>query len=217
MAGIDKCYLGLEDYKAFKEWAKDKSYVTPRGNKIIVSDYIHEWADDAFDTGDRVTFEGPKKLPIFNSPVYLDRYLYQNCPLKCIQDWIQDRYFSDGYRKGDPEDILGTPITYETSTKFRVIKRGTNHNYKVRKGSHAVRRWFVSVHHPDGPMWYNDEKNYWLNPNEEDVWTSNHYIQKGGSAKAMFRKITKKWKLPKGCTIKIDGSSEFDDWVLLTV
>ena len=34
----------------FKEWAKDKSFVTPRGNKICISDYIFDLEEKYFDS-----------------------------------------------------------------------------------------------------------------------------------------------------------------------
>ena len=55
MAAIDKCYVdNYSDYQQFKEWAKDKSFVTPRGNKICISDYI-------FDLEKFCSFEGNRQ------------------------------------------------------------------------------------------------------------------------------------------------------------
>ena len=51
MAAIDKCYVdNYSDYQQFKEWAKDKSFVTPRGNKIWISDYIFDLEEKYFDS-----------------------------------------------------------------------------------------------------------------------------------------------------------------------
>ena len=118
MAAIDKCYVdNYSDYQQFKEWAKDKSFVTPRGNKICISDYIFDLEEKYFDS---------KSIPIFNTPTYVDNYLYKNCPLKFIQDWLQDRYFRGGYSKGVPDELiqeLKLP-EYEPCKRVKIIKRG---------------------------------------------------------------------------------------------
>ena len=125
MAAIDKCYVdNYSDYQQFKEWAKDKSFVTPRGNKICISDYIFDLEEKYFDS---------KSIPIFNTPTYVDNYLYKNCPLKFIQDWLQDRYFRDGYSKGVPDELiqeLKLP-EYEPCKRVKIIKRGLS-NFPFR-------------------------------------------------------------------------------------
>ena len=97
MAAIDKCYVdNYKDYLEFYNWIKDKIFTTPRGNKIIAKDILYCLTPNAFDK---------PPVPIFNSPIYFDNWLYHNCPLKFIQDWLQDRYFRSGYTKGKENDV----------------------------------------------------------------------------------------------------------------
>lgn len=142
MAAIDKCYVdNYSDYQQFKEWAKDKSFVTPRGNKICISDYIFDLEEKYFDS---------KSIPIFNTPTYVDNYLYKNCPLKFIQDWLQDRYFRGGYSKGVPDELiqeLKLP-EYEPCKRVKIIKRGFGNfpfriynSYTNKKAS----SWWIDV------------------------------------------------------------------------
>lgn len=214
MAAIDKCYVdNYADYQQFKEWAKDKFFVTPRGNKIYISDYIFDYEEKHFDS---------RSIPIFNTPTYVDNYLYHNCPLKFIQDWLQDRYFRGGYSKGESNELteeLKLP-EYEPCKRVKIIRRGLgNLPFKIYNSYINKKRgyWWIDVYSADrySRYWYNDDKDYWLLPYENDVWTSSCY-HSSLSVKAIIRKILKVWKLPKNCKIVIQGRIVNDTWILKT-
>ena len=212
MAAIDKCYIdNYKDYLEFKNWIEDKTFITPRGNKIICKNILFDWDEESFKGG---------PIPIFNSPVYFDNWLYHNCPLEFIQNWLQDRYFRDGYSKGNKNDItkeLKLP-EYEPCTKVKIIKRGLGEKpWKCRNDytNKKVGIWWVDVKSDCGFCWYNEDKDYWLLPDEEDVWTISTYHSKL-SVKAIIRKILKVWKLPKGYTITLQGRISNDTWILKT-
>lgn len=204
MAGIDKCYLDkYEDYLALKEWAKGKSFITPRGCKVYPEDYFYSWNEEDF------TFNGePRSLPIFNSPTYVDNYLYHNCPLKFIQDWLEDRYLSWGYSKGDAPEIqneLHLP-EYEPCTGVTILQ----------KGYRAKDKWYVDIDPIDNDyFWYNDFDDFWVLPGEVDVYTTSSACLTC-SMKALIRKIIKKWKLPKGVTLQVMGIHGNNTWILRT-
>lgn len=214
MAAIDKCYVdNYADYQQFKEWAKDKSFVTPRGNKIYISNYIFDCEEEYFENGE---------CPIFNTPTYVDNYLYHNCSLKFIQDWLQDRYFRGGYSKGESNELteeLKLP-EYEPCKRVKIIKRGLGNSPVREYNSYSNKKrghWWISIRSTDsyGSYWYNKNKDYWLFPYENDVWTSS-YCHSSLSVKAIIRKILKVWKLPKNCKIVIQGRLVNDTWILKT-
>lgn len=224
MAGIDKCYLdSYEKYTEFKEWAKDKTYVTPRGITIKLSDHIYDHWDEADFTVDGEPYE----RPIFNSPIHMDNYLWHNCPLEYIREWLSDRYCDSGYRKGDLDDIerdLAIP-EYKPCTKVKVRKKGLgNCCYRYhRNGSYEkVGSWHIDVYmlNPESlrgmsSCWYNEDIDQWILPGEEDEWTSS-CAHSSKSIRSIIRKIIKVWKLPVGCVVKIYGALVGDDWELIT-
>lgn len=215
MAAIDKCYVdNYQDYLDFKNWCENKSFVTPRGNKINLKNIYFEYKKEDFENGE--------ERPIFNTPTYIDNYLYHNCPLKFIQDWIQDRYFIKGYRKGDPEDVqkeLKLP-EYKPCKRVKVLKRGLGNLPWKQRSSYTNKKfgiWWIDVK-PEkeyGFFRYNEKKDYWLLPNEEDVWTISSCCSRS-SVKAIIRKILKVWKLPKNCIVTIKGRLVNDEWILRT-
>jgi len=212
MAAIDKCYVdNYKDYLEFYNWIKDKIFTTPRGNKIIAKDILYCLTPNAFDK---------PPVPIFNSPIYFDNWLYHNCPLKFIQDWLQDRYFRSGYTKGKENDVtkeLKIP-EYTPCTKVKIIKKGFGEKPWKQYNSYTNKKygvWWVDIRDENGSYWYNEDKDYWLLPDESDVWTTSTCNYKL-SIKSLIRKIIKTWKLPKNCTVYVSGRLVGDDWILKT-
>lgn len=212
MAAIDKCYVdSWEDYQEFKNWANGKSYTTPRGCKINVSDYLIAWDDKNYFEEDGK----PCERPIFNSPTHFDNYLYHNCPIQFIKDWLNDRYSGEGYCKGLPDEITRNPKLpeYTPCTKVKVLKKGFG---KCPDISWWV---YVDVNDPNSEYpkscWYNEDKDFWILPDEDDVWTSNVGYFKC-NVRTIIRKILKKWKLPVGCTVEVRGRCMGDKWILKT-
>lgn len=219
MAAIDKCYIdNYQDYIQLKNWMNGRSFITPRGRKITLNNYLFSWEEkDFLDENNN-----PISLPVFNTPYFVDNYLYNNCPLSFIQAWLKDRYFIDGYRKGCPEDVqkeLKLP-EYEPCKRVKIIRKGLgNLPYKVYNDytNKKYGIWWVDVKDNINYNFYkyNEDYDYWLLPDEKDVWTSSTCSTKL-SIKAIIRKILRKWKLPKGCTIIITGRLIGDEWILKT-
>lgn len=220
MAAIDKCYVNnWDDYKAFIDWAKGKTYTTPRGVHETVSHYVFQWTEDDFASRDG--------LPIFSSPTHFDNYLYHNCPLQFIQDWLADRYCGNGYCKGYPDEIkceLKIP-DYDPCTKVTVIKKGRwgEKPYRYHRSGYSkkIGSWMVDAIQLDengeyaGSLWYNDKHDFWILPYENDSWTCSAMFTTI-SVRSIIRLILKKWKLPKNVRVSISGRIVGDDWILLT-
>lgn len=206
MAAIDCCYIdNYKDYLELKDFLKDKKFKTPRGVEIDLSKLLYPW-----DEKDFLDNEGkPKMRRIFNTPCYVDNWLYHNCNIPFIQEWLEDRYHGD--------DIITKELRipeYEPCTKVKVIQKGWS-NY-------ASDFWIVdvSMKNPDYPEYrnflhFNEDLDCWILPYENDEWTiSGPFLRI--SVRAIIRKIIKKWKLPKGCRIVLWGRWVDDEWILET-
>lgn len=206
MAAIDCLYLNSwKDYQELKEFLKDKEFTTPRGVKIRPIDWLYDLKEKYFIKDNK-----PYYCRVFNTPGYIDNWLYHNCNLPFIQEWLESRYFSNGYCKGESKEIteeLKLP-DYKPCTKVKIIKKGFWKN--PRRG------WWIEIKNDDSTDFrYNEDYDFVVFPGEYDCWTiSSPYLKI--SIRAIIRKIIKKWKLPKGCTITIQGRYEGDEWILKT-
>lgn len=204
MAYIDKCYLeSYSDYKALVDWSFGKTYITPRGSKITVSDYLSDYKEEDFSG---------HELPVFNSPTHLDNYLYHNCPLPFIRKWLESRYMTGGYRKGCATEItedMKLP-EYTPCNKIKVIRKS------FHKKLPSYSSWFIFItDDKNRTVWYNDYNDFWVLPDEVDEWNTNCAVLQC-SIRAIIRRVLKKWKLPAGYTIRIDGPYVNDYWILKT-
>ena len=97
---------------------------------------------------------------------------------------------------------------YEPCTKVKIIKKGFWKN--PRHG------WWMEIEKDDSICFrYNKDYDFVVFPGEYDYWTDGSPYLKI-SIRAIIRKIIKRWKLPKGCTITIEGRYEGDEWILKT-
>lgn len=121
MAAIDCLFLNSwKDYQELKEFLEDKEFTTPRGVRVRPIEWIYNLKEEYFIENGK-----PCWCKVFNTPVYIDNWLYHNCNLPFIQEWLKDRYFSNGYSKGEPEEItkeLKIP-DYEPCTKVKNNKK----------------------------------------------------------------------------------------------
>ena len=212
MAAIDSCSIdNWKDYRDLKDFLDGKKFKTPRGVEIDLTYLLYEYKEEDFTDENG----NPRERKVFNSPVYVDNWLYHNCDLPFIREWLKSRYLEGGYCKGCPEDIteeLRLP-EYEPCMKVKVI----------RKGWEDGGNWWhtdISTENPDYPEYrnflhFNEDLDCWILPDENDEWTVSGPLLKV-SVRAIIRKIIKKWKLPKGCRIELQGRWVGDVWILET-
>jgi len=210
MAAIDKCYVdSYADYKTFCDWAKDRSFITPRGAKVVISDYIFNWKEEDFKDG---------CVPIFNSPVIFDNYLYHNCNLSFIREWLASRYTNN--LTGDLYDEITQVPTLPEFVPCRhvsVLKNGIGNMPYKSYNDYSRRKygyWIVDIYLGNSTCWYNEEYDFWTIPFENDIHTASYAAFKNKSIKSIIRRIIKKWKLPVGCKIEIEDRTT--KWVLIT-
>jgi hypothetical protein len=79
MAAIDKIYGTKEQHDEFYAWAKE--------NNPLLLDYFYTWDGEWLYDG--------REHPITNFPEFADVWVYHNCPITWVVDYIRDQYNGD--------------------------------------------------------------------------------------------------------------------------
>ena len=99
MAALDKLYFdSAKEIKEFYEWAEmfDDYCIKETQLSLIDCFYIRSWwfKDDNYFYS--------HKIPVINTPISIDRWLWKHCPLPCVREKMRDWW---GYDK-DYKDTL---------------------------------------------------------------------------------------------------------------
>lgn len=204
MSYLDKIYTkSYQDYQDLQKWVKDRVFTTPRGIKVVPQEFLIPLEPETFQSG--------MEFPIMFSPSYLDVYLYKNCPLQLVQDYLRRVY-----NNVKELEKASTILDYEPCTKVRVVKKGQFNNVRELR---YIRMSVKSPEHTEDSrsLFYNEDHDFWILPDEYDVWTTS--VPKTEiSIRAIIRKIVKKWKLPKRVTITVSDwcDDKLSEWILET-
>lgn len=181
MAGIDKTYCNnWEDYQELRGWA-DSGVVFTYSNGV--KDYPSSWVPDYTEED----FKGNEELPIWNTPRCFDIQLILHCPVKFIQNRLQEQYGSDFINKVK----LG---------QNNYIRKGLGKNIRVKNIPNLKKGVIIFIHIPE--WWYDEENDYWSQDEEEVPWNTNACIYRFTSKKSLYRKF-KHWNLPEGLRIEL--------------
>ena len=99
MAAIDKLYFdSAKEIKEFYEWAEmfDDYCIKETQLSLIDCFYIRSWW---FKNNN---YFYPHKIPVINTPISIDRWLWKHCPLSFVREKMRDWW---GYDK-DYKDTL---------------------------------------------------------------------------------------------------------------
>lgn len=210
MAAIDKTYTDkYSDYEELLKWAKNRTFKCPNGIVFNVMDSIYAgWTEESFNNNE---------LPVMNTSCSMDYFLIKYCPLEFVQNRLKKVYpekYYNSVKNGTSE--FDKFRKNNIGTKFKLIRIGScsDHNtpwsfYNNRKKINP--KFFVSVRDNTGEfIWYNEKYDKFVCTYELGDWTSsNAYCCK--SLKALVRKI-KKWELPKGSTVYVQGRYIGEEW-----
>ena len=180
MAAIDKTYINnKKDYEDLKNWVSiQKTFTTPIGESFDIRDYMYNWNENAV----LLALENGKEVPIWNTPVAVDKYLYKNCPLKFVQDRLKDQY-------DVPEELLTKTEDYEYG-KCKVLKFP-----KVFKDIEVE---FEVMNEAGERLSFNKPTNKWAK--FEDVLVISGQYTCGLSMRKL-RRLLKTWLIPKGYAV----------------
>lgn len=180
MAAIDKTYINnKKDYEDLKNWVStQKTCTTPIGETFNIRDYMYKWDENSVLRA----LENGKEIPIWNTPVAVDKYLYKNCPLKFVQDRLKDQY-------GDPEELLTKSEDYEYGKckvlKFPKVFKDIEVEFKVMNEFYEY-------------LVFSKPTNKWVE--FEDVLSLSGQYTCGLSMRKL-RRLLKTWSIPKGYAV----------------
>jgi hypothetical protein len=111
MAGIDKTYLNLRDYKILKDWCATHKFEV-LGKTIYPGDFLFQYSTDNI-TDPEATF------PVWNTPEWFDCLLAKHCDLPFIIKRLHEQYGDDGFKE----------LVEMDESRFR--KRDPGKNYRL--------------------------------------------------------------------------------------
>lgn len=206
MAGIDKTYLNTyEEYLEVLNWCNKTGIVTDEyGNTFNPKDFLYypELNEEDFKPG----------IVLWNTPIYFDLYLIRNCPIKFIQERLEEQY-----NLGFIQKVINHNSEYDVfqrnglgkKLKITIIK-----NPKF-KGYYKNTWWWIEI---ENSYWnYNEYTDKWVHDNEAEEYNTNVCNKYRGklTIKKIMR-ILRKWDLPKDLVISIRGSYSGQDWIIKT-
>lgn len=197
MAGIDKTYTrSYKEYKEFVDWARDKTIVFNYGKKVLkesVSSYIFQWKEEDFN-GD--------ELPIMNTPTWVDKYLYDNCPCKFVLDRLKEVYEEDTLKY---KLVIGElPLNYKQNRKVKIKKVSHRGLRLTNRSLNSKYEWWVMPVNFD--TCYNEELKAFVSwdmgfPSYTDS------MRDCRTVKTLVRRLRKMY-LPSGIDFILQGPSE---------
>lgn len=181
MAALDKTYVSnKDDYEALMNWVNNQdTYTIPTtGESFHIKDYMYNWSEEdvlnALEAGDEV--------PIWNTPTAVDKYLYNNCPLKFVQDRLKEQY-------RDPDTYLSEYCDYVRG-KCSVLKFP-----KIPKFS----RIELEVMDKDGMcLSHSETTNMWISFSDTLHMS---IVDTNGLSMRKLRRLLKKWSIPVGFAV----------------
>ena len=164
--------------------------------------------------------QGGKSIPLLNTSHTEDYYLIKYCPLSFIQERMINVYGEDYINQIKNGTSLYDTCKRNIATRVKIISKSKFGNKDFlyhRKPTLGVDYW-VEVSHPKLHLTYNYRTDQWLIHGFElgDEYGSNVCHKKIKTKKSLIRHILKKWKLPKGVTIKWRGCFVGDNIIFKT-
>lgn len=219
MAGIDKTYAkSIQEIEEFLDWAEKTNFTCPNGEILKVSDYCYLSKEYLKEEGVKEEmerwFNEKGEIPIMNTPTYLDYFLIKHCPIKFVQERMEEVYpkdYTDSIKNGTSEWD-----TFKRPTPGRKLKW----IFGKPKRRRDLRGW-LSVHDvkfkdSDDYPHYNDETRKWIFPGELGTWNTSCADLNCRSIKAITRQILK-WGFPEGTTITIYGAHTTNKGIILKI
>ena len=193
MASIDKTYTNsYKEYQEFKDWSKGKQVIFNYGKKVFkisVSDYIYEWEEEDFNE---------RELPIMNTPTWLDKYLYDNCPCEFVLNRLKEVYDEDFLKNVELNKISNT---LKQNRKIIISKSDRTKLPLYNKGINSYGWW-----------WLQEAKTFDFDYSEDlEAWVerggyfpSNTNTMHAKTVKSLVRRLRKMY-LPSGLEFRLSG------------
>ena len=150
-----------------------------------------------------------------NTPEEVDYFLIKYCPLKVIQDRMEEVYSTEYiYAIKNGQSKFDKFVKSKPGKHYQIIVKPTI--YKQRKFYSNYFHKYVKLGykiHVEG-MRYSDEYDRWLENGELGIWNTDVAHTNCKSFKSIIRKIMS-LKLPIGSIVKVCGSYLENDFTLM--
>lgn len=224
MAGIDKTYVSnYEDWKEITEYMKNTVFTCPNGIKLEGINYLYY--PDIKQEEVEEWLSKRKSIPVMNTTCSMDYFLIKYCPIKVVQDRMNEVYNEDYI-----EAIKNSTSEYDTFVR----PKGGKHVSIIEKPKQRYTyKWFndylnryrktgfrVTLRYPESLegayQEYNEDYDMFIFPFELGYQTESggFTLTNCKSLKALIRKIIK-WKLPIGTKVFVTGAYEEEQCTLL--
>ena len=215
MAGIDKTYVdNYKDYKDVIDYARKTKFECPNGIIINLNDYLYpEIYKEDFEKHLK-EFPG-SSCPVMNTHEEVDYFLIKYCPLKVIQDRMEEVYSTEYvYAIKNGQSKFDKFVKSKPGKHYRIIAKPTI--YKQRKFYNSYFHEYVKLGYRIRveDMRYSDEWDRWLENGELGIWNTDVAYTNCKSFKSIIRKIMS-WELPIGSIVKVYGCYLENDFTLI--
>jgi len=220
MAGIDKTYVTKQELLEAIDWANKVGTVTAEnGCTFRPLDYISIYND--FDDPHYFD-EEQKEYVLWCTPIWFDRWLWNNCPLEFVRNRLmfqypdeEDRKAFENFKFDDPKNRL--EIGYQHYT-FLEVPKWHGHKWVMKRGRRknpwpdkkGMQTYFMEIKAPNNDfaqdLEYDKETDAWYNridhvPTFGDyVW---QYWHKNPPTKKSILRELRRWYIPKGYIVRV--------------
>lgn len=219
MAAIDKIYVNnWKDFCEVRDYFMNTEFVANNGTKCVLKNYIYDndWVYEDF-------FDGEVEVAVTNTPCKVDYYLAMYCPLKVVQEYLDNAYRGDWRNVSYWSDYLtfkrnsGSKIKVIKYPKFGKINKALNQRFEWQievKTPILSNFTFFTKQNYEYPTYYGDT-NQWIYDYElEFPIDTSMGICTYKTIKSLVRNI-RKWKLPKGSIVTAQGRYEGERYEFL--
>lgn len=190
----------------FDEWAENRRqyaiehYDTPECHKTCKEIYGDDWV---FNADDYVEFF------LWNTPLFFDIFLIRNCPIDFIQDRLKEQY-GFGYTKTafDPERECSYEAILEHRSRWDVYKPqpcGTSYAVSAIKDNLRIRSREMSYLIIADGFCYDKQFGFYDYEHVPHDYGEYEFYAGHSLTKRRLRRLLKKFALPKGTVVKIEG------------
>ena len=225
MAGIDKTYVNRAELKEAVDWANKVGVVTlENGYTFRPINWIRGYND--IDEPDFWTREEDEFYILWNTPTWLDRWLWLNCPLSFVRDRLREQYGDENDEDSGLKDFENWK--YE-DTKKRPDFGKQKYTFLKFPKCHGA-KWFMNnarrnnpfpgkckqltyemeITSPDGwteDLNYDEKTDAWYKTMgmlpcgyEDYIWQNYH--KRIPSKKSIIREL-RRWYIPSGYIVKL--------------
>jgi hypothetical protein len=210
MAAIDKTFVNRDQLKEAINWAKSVG-------KVILENkyefYPIDWIKDYNNIDNEVSWGDIEYFTLWNTPRWLDRWLWVNCPLEFVRNRLMEVYDFNTLEEFRSWKYI-EPVRRKQKYMFLEIPKG--HWKWFASSARKLNPWpnnckqatyEIIVEDSSGrEMIYDRETDSWhelfdLLPGYDDyIWQRHH--KNLPNKKSIVRQLNK-WVLPKGAIVKV--------------